>query len=174
MLVPEEFTALGVTTIGDKARLKQRCKDYLKGKSLDSPVMSKFRELNSKSKSNRNSRKMKLTKRLYIGWKHGHQDLYRLVHPAKGGGQFVQDVNKGCTLSELKSLLIDLYFPRGHCKAGNLHVNEVDATVVNYSGHTLPETIGDDPFTVGLYCDSRKSNPVRIYLQTEKVIRFFL
>ena len=94
--------------------------------------------------------------------------VFQLVHPSKGGGQQVQDVDKECNLETLKDTLLQTYFPNGVCIAnGNMKREDILANVVSYAGHELLTTINDQEFTVGLYCDSRKSNPTRIYLQTE-------
>lgn len=139
-----------------------------------SPTLLKYSELATKpSRKTYNERQGKTTRRMYIGWKHMlHPDVFSLMHPAKGGGQQVRDIPKDCNFTELHKLLLDMYFPDGQCKASNLDIIDLDASIVSYSGHPLPNTVEDKPFTVGLYCDSRKSNPIRIYLQTKKVTDF--
>ena len=140
---------------------------------MESPVIKKFTELKSKkhSSSTSISRNAKKTRHLYVGWKHMYKaGVFHLVHPAKGGGQQMHDIDKECTLEKLKERLLETYFPNGVCIAnGNMRRENVFAKVVSYTGHELPTTVNDQEFTVGLYCDSRKSNPIRIYLQTEKV-----
>ncbi|XP_060599454.1 uncharacterized protein LOC132753057, partial [Ruditapes philippinarum] len=98
-LTERDFVELGVTAIGDRARIRERCRE--KCEEYDSPVLKRVRALQEQRKgrvkrSDNSSRKTKDTRRIIFGWKHMTKCSYQMVTANKGGGNFALDVPKQC------------------------------------------------------------------------------
>lgn len=173
----DDFQKVGMHTIGIRLKLKQACRNFMKG-HLQSTVVNKFVELsqpkkkkgaarNSKRNANRNE---KLTRRLYVGWKHqaNAAQAFKVVTASKGGGQQTLDVPKDSSYSEVLKLICDIYFPQGYSKWQNLNLRDVTYFIGNFTGEPLPTMEGR--FTLLKYLSQVSSSPVRLYLHTQTVI----
>jgi hypothetical protein len=142
-----------------------------------SQVVDKFRELSQSRKKRRAvhnekrniNRNEKLTRRLYVGWKHQTKATgsFKVVSASKGGGQQTLDVRKESSYTELVKLICDCYFPNGYSKWQDLNLNDVTYFIGNFTGEPVPTMDGD--FTFAKYLSKQASYPVRLYLHTETV-----
>lgn len=95
------------------------------------------------------------------------------VPESKGGGSRSINASKSATLSELKEQICNVYFTDGHAPLYELKLADLDVFLANFSGIQIEETIktseGDNvSFTFGLYLETQKSSPIRIYLHTKE------
>ncbi|XP_053388509.1 uncharacterized protein LOC128551637 [Mercenaria mercenaria] len=140
VMTDEDFQKVGLNTIGTRIKIKQACRNFLKG-NLQSQVVEKYVELSQprKKKKVRNEkrnilRNEKPTRRLYIGWKHKATGHFKIVSASKGGGQRLLDVRKDSSYTELVKLICDCYFPNGYSKWQGLSINDVTYFIGNFTG----------------------------------------
>ncbi|XP_033756612.1 uncharacterized protein LOC117339234 isoform X2 [Pecten maximus] len=173
-LTVEDFQHLGVISMGIRIRISQACRNYLKAQKGDiSPCIKKFMDIQNRRKVRRKSPKKdvktKLTRRLYVGWKHEvRQGIYKLVSASKGGGQQVLDLHRDTSKAELMREVLTLFFPGGQSLAQNVTSDEVNYHLASFSGAPIPDMDGEGGFTVGKYVSHIKTSPIRIYLHTQK------
>ena len=117
--------------------------------------LQKSREIRTKSPK-KDIKKNKLTRRLYVGWKHAiNKNVFKIITASKGGGQHVMDLNKDLTLSELTKEITEVFFPNGVSEAQNIRIAEVDFYIAAFSGEKLVHVDGDGNFfSLGTYCVS--------------------
>jgi hypothetical protein len=88
-----------------------------------------------------------------------------------GGGRQIIEAEKSMGLKELEQKVLDLYFPNGKSFAQGLELGQLNHFLASYTGAALPETIQDEPFTVERFTQMIGTNPIRIYLHTNKVCK---
>lgn len=173
-MTDEDFIKLGIVSIGIRLKIKQACRNHKKVSDAPMSCIKTFLELQKqrktgRTKSPKKDQKTKLTRRLYVGWKHSiRAGVYKLISASKGGGQQIVDFNKDLTLNQLISEITDIFFPNGMSEAQDLRLDALDVHLASFSGSPIQETDENgESFTVGNYFRKMKSTPVRIYLHTE-------
>ncbi|XP_046552446.1 uncharacterized protein LOC124262068 [Haliotis rubra] len=174
-LTEEDFRSLGVQTIGERARLRQRCKNLVSESMSESPVVQRLRMFQSQRRQRvswrgpNSAASRSTTRRLHIGWKHKSRSTYTLVSAGKGGGSQTFDADKNLTLTDLENKVISIYFPSGVNQSQNLEISNLTYHLAHFNGKKLPNKINNEDFTVDLLYTHRKSYPIRIYLHTSPV-----
>lgn len=173
-MTDEDFIKLGIVSIGIRLKIKQACRNHKKVSDAPMSCIKTFLELQKqrktgRTKSPKKDQKTKLTRRLYVGWKHSiRAGVYKLISASKGGGQQIVDFNKDLTLNQLISEITDIFFPNGMSEAQDLRLDALDVHLASFSGSPIQETDENgESFTVGNYFRKMKPTPVRIYLHTE-------
>ncbi|XP_055956314.1 uncharacterized protein LOC126818298 isoform X1 [Patella vulgata] len=162
-LTDSEFNFLGVSAIGDRARLRQRCRTYLNGQ-CESPSLKKFKELSEKKKT-QNNNKFKSNRRLYTGWKLSTGQSFKLVPLSQGGGSIIMDLPKEYSLPDLQKKMIATFFPDGQAVHKNIKLSHCETFIGNFAGERVPSRLlNGDLFSLDGYFSEIKSNPVRLYL----------
>ncbi|XP_053372911.1 uncharacterized protein LOC123560267 [Mercenaria mercenaria] len=163
-MTDEDFQKVGLNTIGTRIKIKQACRNFLKG-NLQSQVVEKYIELSQprKKKEVRNGkrniiRNEKPTRCLYIGWKHKATGHFKIVSASKGGGQRLLDVRKDSSYTELVKLICDCYFPNGYSKWQDLSINDITYFIGNFTGEPVPTMDGN--FTFSKYMSTQASFPM--------------
>lgn len=124
-------------------------------------------------KSPKKDTNTKLTRRVYLGWKHEIKPgIYKLIPASKGGGQQILDVHKDLDYCSLHKEVRDIFFPNGISQAQNLKIEEIKSHLASFSGSNLPNFDDEGGFTVGKYFRNVKSCPVRMYLHTQRCVCF--
>lgn len=117
--------------------------------------LQKSREIRAKSPK-KDIKKNKLTRRLYVGWKHAiNKNVFKIITANKGGGQYIMDLNKDLTLSELTKEITEVFFPNGVSEAQNIRIAEVDFYIAAFSGEKLVHVDGNF-FSLETYCVSTR------------------
>ncbi|XP_046567589.1 uncharacterized protein LOC124275926 isoform X2 [Haliotis rubra] len=81
-LTEEDFRSLVVQTIGERARLRQRCKNLVSESMSESPVVQRLRMFQSQRRQRvswrgpNSAASRSTTRRLHIGWKHKSRSTY--------------------------------------------------------------------------------------------------
>ena len=124
LLTEEEFGALGVSAIGDRATLRACCSRVTANDGETVDILQRLQVFRTKRKKVgawqgvRPEKAAKVTRRIYLGWKHegrrrGAGPSSVLVTAGQGGGQQVRDLPRGMSLEELMESAKDIYFPQG-------------------------------------------------------------
>ncbi|XP_053374839.1 G2/M phase-specific E3 ubiquitin-protein ligase-like [Mercenaria mercenaria] len=166
-LTEKEFEDLGVNTIGDRARLRERCRD--KCEADDSPCLMRVRHFQTqrKGKGKRGlqynvNRQEKSTRRILFGWKHMSKKSYQLITANKGGGSVVLDVPKQSLIDSLKEQVTEHFFPGGENKIQGLKTEHLILFLATFTGEEVEGNLVDD------ILKNLKSSPVRLYLHSRQ------
>lgn len=125
-----------------------------------------------RTKSLKKDQKTKLTRRLYVGWKHSiRAEVYKLISASKGGVQQIVDFNKDLTLDQLIwEIITDIFFSKWDVGAPGFKTGCLRCA----SGILFWLPNSRDRREWGVFYSWKlfkkmKSTPVRIYLHTELV-----
>ncbi|XP_074652368.1 uncharacterized protein LOC141906838 [Tubulanus polymorphus] len=197
LLTDADFSRLGVTAVGDRLRLRHKCRSTehewdstnssingsagilnrlrtsLKKNSKATSKLNKKGSTGPESKlENKNA--FKNSRRIKVGWKHYNcsKKCFELVPQSKGGGSHPIDVDKCLTKTELHRICCKLFLPSGKSIAKQLRLKDLDIFLANFTGMELPDTLSSgEQFTVNGYISQHCSltQVPRIYLHTKNI-----
>ncbi|XP_046569799.1 uncharacterized protein LOC124278095 [Haliotis rubra] len=148
-----EFIDLGVTRIGDRARIRAKCRDLV----AETPQQAWEDRLPGNLP-------------ILCGMETSCPiKAVSKCHHKQGRGTHKIDFHKQDRLSDMKERITKLFFPSGRNETQNLNLSELSAKLSNYSGTPVEQIMDGGDFTAEDYYRAMGTHPVRIYLVTSPV-----
>ena len=189
LMSDEQLASMGVSTIGDRLRLKAFCSsgastsrgpdssadkqakiDRVKA-LLQQSKRDKKSNANSDSSSSASKARKKETLKLDFGWKHWSNGKYKQKRSDRGGGKRRIDVSRDAGYDECLRIAKKLFFPRGLSSEGP--EDDMHFVLANYADLPVND-LGDDsesmPFSAGKYKEITGFTLPSIYLLSRSLL----